>query len=354
MKIAQVAPLWERVPPPKYGGIEMGVYLLSKGLVELGHRVTLFAAGTSESPGLLRSVYPKPLYRAGVSWENISYPYLNFVSAFRMNEEFDIIHIHLCLTQDYLALAFPFFVKSKVIFTTRSVLPDRKKENNDKKVLLETYSNDNFISISNSQRKGWEHLNWLATIYNGIDLDKFEFSQDGGDHLVWVGKIRPEKGVHLAIDAARHTNNKLILAGPIDKNHSARIKYWNNQIKPKIDGKNIIYVGELKREQVAKLFQNAKAFINPIQWEEAFGLVMAESQACGTPVITFKRGSASEVVKDKKTGLIVDDFDALISAIKKVDRINREDCRKWAVSRFSYMRMVNNYCKIYKQLIQSD
>lgn len=351
LRIAQIAPLWERVPPPKYGGIEMGVSLLTEGLVRKGHSVTLFAAGTSKTKAKLVSVYKKPLYRAGIPWTNISYPYLNLMTAFLNASEYDIIHIHLCLLQDYLALPLPRLLKTKILFTTRSVLPTDKKS--ETYTLLRNFPNNNFVSISNAQRKGWEHLNWIRTIYNGIDVTQFAFNPSPKNHLVWVGKIRPEKGVHLAIKAALETNQRLILAGPIDMKHPIRKEYYEKEVKPLIDGSQIVYVGELTRKAVARLFCKAKAFINPIIWPEAFGLVMAESQVCGTPVIVFNRGSAKEVVKHGKTGFVANTFKDFCRAIYEIESIDRRDCREWALNNFSHQRMISDYESLYHSLLQT-
>ncbi|MBW7941993.1 MAG: glycosyltransferase family 4 protein [Candidatus Kuenenia stuttgartiensis] len=353
LRIAQVAPLWERVPPPKYGGIEMGVHLLTEELIKRGHQVTLFAAGTSETRGTLIPGYPEPLYRAGISWNNFVYPYLNQLKAFESSQQYDVIHLHICLWQDYLSLPLSRFVSSKVLYTFRSVLPTKNETDSEKATLLRKYPNNNYISISDAQRDGWVNLNWLKTIYNGIDITRFPFDSRGGDYLVWVGKIRPEKGVDIAIQAALKSNERLILAGPIDRNHRERFHYWETKVKPFVDGKRIIYVGELTRKEISELFKNAKAFLNPILWPEAFGLVMAESQASGTPVIAFRKGSVPEVVKDHETGFVVDSEEEMVEAIKNIKGIKRKACRKWAEENFSHLRMVDEYEEIYNQILNT-
>ncbi len=351
LRIAQVGPMWERIPPPKYGGVEASVSMLTEGLLARGHEVPLFAAGTAKTKAKLVSVYPKPIWRAGIPWSNVTYPYLNFISAFLKREEFDIIHLPLCLYQDYLSLPLPELTKTKTVFTTHSVLPTTKAVDKEKRLLLKRFPHNNFVSISYRQRKGWNSLNWVANIYHGVYIDEYPYNPRKGDYLVWIGKIRPEKGTHEAIKLAKAVNEKLILAGPIDKQNSIWFKYWQEKIKPQVDNKQIVYYGEATRKQVAKLFRNAKAFINPIHWAEAFGYVMAESQCCGTPVITYDRGSAPELVEHKKTGFVVNSFEEMIKAVKDIDQIDRADCHQRVVDLFSIERVIDEHEKLYREIL---
>jgi glycosyltransferase involved in cell wall biosynthesis len=201
--------------------------------------------------------------------------------------------------------------------------------------------NQKLISISDSQRKPAPNLNYLETIYNGVNLNEFTYSESGGDHLLYVGRIIPEKGVSEAVEAAIKANEKLVIIGPAPRN-----EYWDKKIKPYL-GENITHINFVPRNQLSKYYRKAKAVLCPIQWEEPFGLVMTEAMACGTPVIGFKRGSVPEVIENGKTGFVVDNVDQMVLAIKKVGQISRAACRKRVEDRFSTEKMIDGYEKAF-------
>jgi glycosyltransferase involved in cell wall biosynthesis len=349
MRIAQVGPLWENIPPPKYGGTERIVSFLTEGLVKKGHDVTLFACGTSKTSAKLVSVYPRPLFRDNIPWTNIMYPLLNITEAFDKEQEFDIIHMHLNKSSDYISLPLAQLIRKKVFFTLHFPYPVSQNRQ-DRHLVLQKYKDLNYVSISNSQRKGGENLNWVSTVYNGIDLDAYTFNPNPQDYLLWVGKINQDKGTKEAIEAAKLAGVKLILAGKVDLLEEEDKRYYYEEIEPQFDGKQIIGLGELTDDQKNKLYGEAKAFLNPIKWNEPFGLVMTEAMATGTPVIAFRNGAAPEIIVDGKSGYIVDTVEQMVQKIKEISQIDRMACRKRVEELFTKEHMVNGYEQAYKKL----
>ncbi len=350
LRIAQIAPLWENVPPPLYGGTERVVHELTEGLVQAGQAVTLFACGTSHTTAQLTSVYPRPLFRDGVSWNNIMYPLLNITEAFDHADDFDILHMHLNTAQDYMALPLAERYAHKTVITLHFPYPQQHGESVDRYQVLQKYKQLNYISISNAQRNGSGATNWVDTVYNGINLTPYTLHEQPEDYVIWVGQFRKDKGVYEAIQAARAADIKLILAGTIDVVDPERHRYYTEIIEPLIDGKSVVYVGEINEQEKNEYFGKALAFLNPIQWNEPFGLVMAESMAAGTPVISFRNGSAPEVIADGVTGYLVDDVDAMAEKIKTVGQLNRAACRQRVEQLFSAERMTAGYLETYRQL----
>ncbi|MBU6389493.1 glycosyltransferase family 4 protein, partial [Patescibacteria group bacterium] len=206
-----------------------------------------------------------------------------------------------------------------------------------------------FISISHAQAQLNPELPFVATVYNGIRVDRFDFNGSPGEYVVFLGRISPEKGTRQAILAAQKAGVPIVLAAKVDTVDRA---YFNLEVKPLIDNDQVQYVGEVDHEQKNRILRNARALLTLIQWEEPFGLVMAEAFACGTPVIAIPRGSVPEIVEDGKTGFLVKDVDEAAEAIRKVDQIDRQACRKVAEERFSTEIMVDNYVKAYQQVIE--
>ncbi|NIA10107.1 MAG: glycosyltransferase [Nitrospiraceae bacterium] len=358
LKIAQIAPPWISVPPKKYGGTELIVSHLTEELVRRGHQVTLFASGDSITKAKLVSAWPKSLYRMGIPWTDALYPLLHALTAFEKAEEFDIVHSH----SSYWGLAFSPFIKTSMVTTYHGNFTSIKK-NLARRRILEKFKKNNFISISNSQRKPADkiNLNFVGTVYNGIDLKEFKFNNKSWNYLAWLGRITESKGIFEAIQVARKAKMVLKIAAKVDKNSQQDVEFYNKKIKPLIDGKLIQYLGEINSYKKNNLLRNAKALLFSIQWDEPFGLVMIEAMACGTPVIAFKRGSVPEVVKHNKTGFIVSPFnknkepniEGLVEAIKKIDQIDRRECRKRVEENFTIKKMVDGYEEIYYKLIGS-
>jgi len=344
LKIAQVAPLWFPIPPEKYGGTEWIIYNLCEGLTKKGHQVTLFASGDSKVPCKLVSFYPKGLIKSGISWHDQTYNLLNLSEAFKRAGQFDIIHSHIDLWEVYFAP----LVKTPVLHTIHNPLYSSQKIDS-RLFVLNHFKNNNFVSISNSQRKlSRAKLNFVATIYNGIRIEEFKFNPEPGDHFVWSARVDKYKGIENAIEIAKQAKVKLVLAGRLDSNQK---EYFNKKIKPRL-GKQIKFIGEYPSSQKADFFGRARALLYPIEWHEPFGLNMAEAMACGTPVIAFKMGSVPEVVKNGKTGFVVKNIKEAVGAVKKIDKIKREDCRKWVEKNFTSQIMVSNYEKLYYRLLK--
>jgi glycosyltransferase involved in cell wall biosynthesis len=346
LKIAQVAPLWFSIPPRKYGGTEWVIYNLAEGLAKRGHKVTLFASGDSKPPKGVKlvSVYPRSLIKDGISWQDNTYNMMNLSEAFRRADEFDIIHTHIDLWEVF----FPPLVKTPCLHTIHNPLYSSAKRDS-RLFIFNKFKNNNYIAISKSQKNLSRYkLNFAAVVYNGIRIQEFKFNPAPKDHFFWTARVDKYKGIENAIEIAEKAGIKLVLAGRLDV---SQIPYFEKNIKPHLNDK-IKFIGEYSREEKPKLFAEAKALLYPIEWHEPFGMNMVESMACGTPVIAFKMGSVPEVVKHKKTGFVVRNIKEAIQAVKKIDEIKREDCRKWVEENFTQEIMTKNYEAVYYKLLK--
>lgn len=337
MKILQIAPLWEDVPPKTYGGTELIVHILCEELIKRGHEITLIACSDSQTSAVLEAPVNCNLRKTGslmpTFYENIS-----TARVIEMSGEFDIIHNHCGLS----VLPFHKLIKAPMVTSLHGafVVEEEVKA-------YQSYKDLSYISISNSQRNGNPELNYISTVYNGILIENFEFQKEpdkDNPYLAFLGRISEEKGVHLAIELARKTGWKLIIAAKIDK---ADIEYYENKIKPYIDGKNIIYLGELGHKEKTELLKSAHALVHAVTWPEPFGLTMAESMACGTPVLALSKGSIPEVIKHGVTGFYEDNINELIKRVNQIDQLERIECRKHVEENFSAEIMVDNYIKSY-------
>jgi glycosyltransferase involved in cell wall biosynthesis len=346
LKIAQVAPLWFSIPPKKYGGIEWVVYNLCEGLTKLGHKVTLFASGDSKVPCKLIATVPRSLIESGISWEDPRYNLLNLAEAYKRAKEFDIIHTHIDLWELYFApltKTISLHTIHNPLYTTKDLKKDIRLQ------LLKHFRDQNFVAISKAQKKlSAVKLNFVKVIYNGIRIEEFKFNPRPKDYFLWCARVDKYKGIENAIEIAKRAKIKLILAGRLDPH---QVDYFEKRIKPKL-GKNIKFIGEFSRKEKAKIYGEAKALLYPIEWHEPFGLNMVEAMACGTPVIAFKMGSVPEVVKNGKTGFVVETIEEAVEAVKEIEKIKREDCRKWVEENFTAEIMVKNYEKLYFELLK--
>ena len=340
MRIAQIAPLWEQVPPPAYGGTELIVSLLTDELVRRGHEVTLFASGDSQTLARLKSGSSQALRALDVSDEDARiYHTLQLNKVFKNASDFDLIHSHVdCATFPYAE-----FTKTPTIHTVHGIVAPHLEP------LWRDASQQNFISISHSQRRNDLDLNYVATVYNGIDTRIFPFYEqpDSSPYLAFLGRMSPQKGPHLAIEIARRSGWHLKMAGkvdPIDR------EFFEAQVEPYIDGKQIEFLGEANHKQKCELMGGAVATLFPITWAEPFGLVMAESMVVGTPVIAMALGSTKEVIEDGKTGFLCHNVEECVTALSKIKEINRLACRERIVSNFSVARMVDGYEAVYQKL----
>lgn len=349
LRIAQIAPLWVTIPPKKYGGIERIVAMLCDGLAERGHEVTLFAAPGSKTKAKLITVFEKPLLDAKISWSNPIWNLRNLSRAFEISNKgkFDIIHSHL----DIWTLFFHGMTKTPTLHTMHNPLylsgSDPMKDDRLRLFAEEAYRTNIVLISKSALKQAMVKLPKAQIIYNGINLSHFKFNSVVGEHFVWIARMNRHKGVENAIAAAEKLGVKLLLAGRIDPTQR---KYFRKVIKPHLN-KKIKYVGELAEDQLSDFYGSAKALLYPIEWEEPFGLVVAEAMACGTPVIAYRRGSMPELIENGKTGFVVDGkLDKLTEAMKKVDKIDRALVRKRTEERFSKERMVDEYEKLYYKI----
>lgn len=340
MRIAQVTPLWERVPPPAYGGIELVVSLLTDELVRRGHEVTLFATGDSLTLAELESVHPRAIRTDATVKEYQVYESLQLAQVYQRSHEFDIIHSHM----GFAALPFAQFAKTPTVHTLHGVFTA------DNEKLFSYARSQPYVSISNAQREPRLGLNCVATVYNGIDVDSYKFyaKPNNPPYLAFLGRLSPEKGPHHAIEIAKRAGLPLKMAGKIDV---VDRQFYEEVLAPQIDGEQIQYLGEANHVQKNTLMGQAIATLFPITWKEPFGLVMVESMAAGTPVIGMRLGSVSEVIQDGKTGFLCETVDECIAALSRLAEIDRAACRQQVVEKFSVQCMTDGYEAVYRQLL---
>lgn len=340
MRILQIAPIRETIPPPAYGGTEAVVSLLTEALVELGHDVVLRASGDSATSAELRSAFPRSLRNAEDVEVDTSYEWVHAASAICDASGFDLIHNHA--GEAVMALA---ELTDVLMLTTmhNAIRPETR-------IVWDRYSGY-YNTISHSQ---WQSLptpdrpQHAGTVYNGIDVASYAYREQKDDYLLSLNRIHPEKGTHLAIEVARRTGRRLIIAGkwdPTDRD------YYEDAVRPHVDGNQVIFLGEATQQQKRELYARAACVLMPICWEEPFGLVTVEAMACGTPVITFGRGAAPELVVDGETGFIVNDVDGMARRIGDLHSIQPARCRQHVEDNFDTHVMVSGYLRLYQSLL---
>jgi glycosyltransferase involved in cell wall biosynthesis len=343
MRIAQIAPLWERVPPFRYGGIELIVSLLTDELVRRGHEVTLFASGDSITKADLKSVHNKALRLDQTIKEHSLYEQMMLSSLYQQADQFDIIHSHVGCA----ALPYSGFVKTPTVHTTHGIFtPDNEK-------IFRQFSGQPYTSISEAQREPRLGLNYIHTVYNGIDPEVYPFQETPTQppYLAFVGRLSPEKGPEGAIKIARATGLPLKMAGKVDVVDQ---EYYNETLKPLIDGEQIQYLGEVSHEEKVQLLRNATVTLFPITWREPFGLVMIESMATGTPVVGMALGAVPEVIAHGKTGFVCHTLEEMSQAVPEAMKLDRQTCRDYVLSRFSVATMVNEYEQAYQMVLGNN
>ncbi len=334
MRLAVLSPIAWRTPPTHYGPWERVVSLLVEGLVQRGIDVTLFATADSETNARLHAIVPRP-YEEDKDLDPKVWECLHISELFERAEEFDLIHNHY----DFLPLTYTGLIRTPVLttihgFSSPKILPVYKKYNGA------TY----YVSISDADRS--PDLDYVATVYHGIDLENFTFNNKSGEYLLFFGRIHPDKGTRQAIEIARLAGMKLIIAGIIQDRH-----YFETEVEPHIDGVHVRYVGSADRLLRDKLLGEAYALLHPIEFNEPFGLSVVEANACGTPVVAFKRGSMPELVTDGINGFLVSDVSEAVEAVRQIGKLSRRACREIAERRFSRGRMVDEYLRVYSEIL---
>jgi len=344
MRIAQIAPLYEAVPPAGYGGTERVVAGLCDGLTARGHEVTLFAAGTSTTDADLIEVVPTPLRLRMTRDEMIEVaPHLHLrmlADVYERAGDFDVIHSHA----DIWTLPFAVRTATPTVLTMHGRLDlDHVRHT------LPLYPDIPLVSISDHQRTALNDLqvNWAATVYNGLDLSRYGATNiRRGDHLAFVGRICPEKGPATAVEIARRAGRRLRVAAKVDP---LDMDYYRDEIEPQFRANGVDFLGELEEPAKPDFFAAAAATLFPSDWPEPFGLVMIESMAAGTPVIALRRGSVPEIIVDGVTGFICDDVDDMVRAVHRLESIDPMDCRRHAAS-FDVGSMCADYEDVYRML----
>ncbi len=340
MRIAQVAPLIESVPPVGYGGTERVVHYLTEELVQLGHEVTLFASADSRTSAQLVPCAPRALRRAGII--DFVPPHLAMLEKlFRRLGEFDIVHFHLD------CLHFPLSRRHREPHLTtlhgRLDLPELVP-------LYREYSDMPVVSISHAQRRPLPWLNWQATVLHGMPPEVHRLSEDHDGYLAFLGRVSPEKGLDQAIAIAEAAGLELRVAAKID--HDGRA-YYDKVIAPLMQKPCVTFVGEIGDEARQEFLGRAMALLFPIQWDEPFGMVMMEAMACGTLVIAYRRGSVPEVLEDGVTGFIVEDVPGAVEVLDRIEHFDRRRCRQVFEERFSARRMAQQYLACYQQILDA-
>ena len=338
MRIAQIAPLWESVPPVLYGGTERVVSFITEELVRQGHEVTLFASGDSTTSSRLVPMCPEALRLSKVI-TNYDAPMVSLLEeAFSSAGEFNVLHSHL----EFLPFPLARHCRTPVLTTihARLDLPELLP-------VFKKFADLPVVSISNAQRKPIPWANWQATIHHGLPKDLYTPHANAGKYLVFIGRVAPEKGLDQAIEIAKRVEMPLRIGAKIDPTN---FEYYRTVIEPLLDHPLIEYVGEVTDLEKDDFLGDAYAMLAPYDWPEPFGLVFIESLACGTPVIAYRRGSIPEIIDHGVTGFVCETKEEMVQSVSHISLLNRADCRRAFEARFTVQRMVRDYVTVYEQL----
>jgi glycosyltransferase involved in cell wall biosynthesis len=344
MRIAQIAPLYESVPPFAYGATERIVSYLTEELSARGHEVTLFASADSTTAARLVPVCSRGLWRDTAVWDTLTHHMRQIGLVIRQAEDFDLIHFH----GEPLHFAWADQLPCRTVTTLHGrLLP------HDHGPLFREFPRVPVVSISDSQRRPVPWANWQGTVHHGLPPHEFEFQPAPGSYLLFLGRMMPEKRPDLAVEIARRSGMQLKMAAKI---HPGERDYFRDRIAPLLQRSAgfVDYLGEVGGFERRQLLANARALLLPIEWEEPFGMVMIEALACGTPVIAFRRGAVPEVLEQDVSGLMVDNVDEAVEALARIDRFDRAACRDAFERRFTAARMTDDYLAIYDKLLSRD
>lgn len=363
LKIAMMVRAFIVTPRPAdmiYAPIDLEM-AIARGLAERGHQVTVFAplgSDVGSARVTLETTNLRPLVHGQEDFENLlsdtellAHDVHGLWDRYMVNTmykrasagEYDILHFHH--PESALSAAAQ-KIDVPTVYTLHDPIFPWYRE------LFELFKspNQHYISISDNQRRDAPDLPYAATVYNGTDVDLFSFSDEHDDYLLFAGRITPEKGVKEAIQVAKESNHRLLIIGPVSHGHQG---YFDQYIKPELS-ERILYLGRMDQDQLPKYYQKAKALLTPIQWEEPFGLTTVEAMACGVPVISFRRGAAPEIIKDGKTGFVVNSISEMVEAVDRIDQIKRIDCRNHVASMFAVEQMVDNYEKAFYKILKIE
>jgi glycosyltransferase involved in cell wall biosynthesis len=339
LRIAQIAPLYERVPPKLYGGTERVVSYLTEELVRQGHDVTLFASGDSKTSAKLVRCCDMALRLNSSVREPLVYHVIMLEQVRQQIDQFDVLHFHIDMLHAPLIRAFA----GRTLTTQhgRLDLPDLAP-------FFGVFADLPLVSVSHEQRRYLRHANWVGTVHHGLPRDLLAFQSKAGGYLAFLGRIAPEKGPNRAIEIAARSGLPLKIAAKVDRVDQA---YWEEQIRPMVEShSNVEFIGEISESEKSEFLGKAAALLFPIDWPEPFGLVMIEAMACGTPVIAFRRGSVPEIVTDGVSGFVVDTVEEAIRAVRRIATLDRAKVRAEFERRFTCERMARDYLEIYQAL----
>jgi glycosyltransferase involved in cell wall biosynthesis len=339
LRIAQLAPMFESVPPVLYGGTERVVDALTNALVQRGHHVTLFASGDSQTSGELVACSDRSLRLEARERDHVAFTMVQLAELVRRSDDFDIVHNHI----DYYAFPFALQSASPMVTTThgRMDLPEVHR-------VYRQFSTLPLVSISDAQRVPLPECNWVGTVHNGLDLERYHLNERPEGYLAFLGRICPDKRPDRAIEAARELGLPLKIAAKVD---AVDKMYFEHAIKPLLSEPGIEFVGEINDGEKDEFLGNASAYLFPIDWPEPFGLTMIEAMACGTPVIAMDHGSVREIVADGMSGFICRSFLDFVDAIGRINQLDRRTVREHVLHRFSAERMASGYEQIYRTQI---
>lgn len=340
LRIAQVAPLYESVPPRHYGGTERVVSWLTEELAAMGHEVTLYASGDSRTSTRLRKCCARALRTAEDCVDPLTHHMVMIEQVMRQKREFDIVHFHI----DYLHYGVSRRNNLCHVTTThgRLDIPDLLP-------LYAEFAGMPVVSISREQRRPLPWLNWAGNVYHGLPESLLRFHPESGKYLAFIGRISPEKRPDRAIEIAKRTGIPLKIAAKVDR---ADREYFETRIKHLLDDPLVEYIGEIGDREKSDFLGNAMACLVPIDWPEPFGITMIEAMACGTPVIAYRNGSVPELVRNGVSGWIVENMDEAVRAVERVHEISRNACRREFETRFTVERMAREYLRIYEEQIR--